>query len=100
MDEPTEMMIRLAEADGLPVESDAPEDVSTIPYDPGLQADLLEHGPQALKEYGMIVVRDVRRPERYNSAVWYALAQEPILHYELKDGCVIITDPTQEKGAA
>ena len=93
MDEPTEMMRRIAEADSHPVETDAPEHGGEIPYDPGLQAELLEHGPEALQEYGMIVVRDVRRTERYNAAVWFALAQEPPLHYELRDGCIVITDP-------
>jgi hypothetical protein len=98
MDEVTEMMRRLAAADSLPVETDAPpEDANPVPYDPGLQAELLEHGPEALQEYGMIVVRDVQRSERYNSAVWYALGHD--LAYELKDGCVIITDPTSLKGA-
>ena len=91
MDQPTEMMRRVAEAAGAPVESDAPEELSAIPYDPGLQADLLEHGPVALKEYGMIVVRQVAEPARYNSAVWYALGHD--LKYELRDGCVVITDP-------
>ncbi len=90
-----EMLRRLAEAEALPVESEAPEaQDSAVPYDPGLQAELTEHGPEALREFGMIVVRDVGREERYNSAVWYALAQDPPLRYELRDGCVIITDPT------
>ncbi len=93
MDEPTEMIRRLAAAEAIPVETDAPEQDSAVPYDPGLQADLLEHGPEALREYGMIVVRDVQRPERYNSAVWFALAQDPPLHYELKENVVVITDP-------
>jgi hypothetical protein len=93
------MMRRLALADNDPVETDAPEAAAAnpVPYDPGLQADLLEHGPAALKEFGMIVVRDVQRPERYNSAVWYALGLD--LAYELRDGCVVITDPVYEKGA-
>lgn len=92
------MLRRLAAADGLPTETDAPEadTANTVPYDPGLQQDLIDHGPEALREYGMIVVRDVQRPERYNAAVWYALSQEPILHYELRDNCVVITDPTNQ----
>ncbi len=93
IEEPTEMMRRLAAADTIPVETDAPEQDNAVPYDPGLQQELVEHGPEALREYGMIVVRDVGRPERYNSAVWFALAQEPPLHYELKDNVVVITDP-------
>lgn len=97
MPEVPEMLRRLA-AEESPTESDAPEaDASSgVPYDPGLQQDLIDYGPDALKTYGQIIVRDVQRPERYNSAVWYALSQDPILHYELRDGCVIITDPTQQ----
>lgn len=85
------MQRRIAQADVLPVASDAPEDPDPVPYDPGLQAELLEHGPEALKEYGVIVVRDVAARERYNSAVWYALGHD--LVYELRDGCVLISDP-------
>jgi hypothetical protein len=90
--EPSEMERRLAAADTAPVTTDAPDDVDNpVPYDPGLQADLLEHGPAALAEFGMIVVRDVRPEARYNSAVWYALAHD--LEFELRDGVVVITDP-------
>ena len=92
MDEPTEMMRRLAAADGLPVETDAPLDEDPIPYDVGLQAELQEHGPAALREFGVICVRKVADRARYNTAVWYALAQEPPLAYELRDGCVWITE--------
>lgn len=93
------MMKRLAAADTLPVETDAPlsTEANPVPYDPGLQQDLLELGPEAMREYGMIVVRDVKEPARYNSAVWYALGHD--LAYELRDGCVIITDPAYMKGA-
>lgn len=100
MDQPTEMMRRVAEAAALPVASDEPETSSSgVPYDAGLQQDLLDHGPEALKEYGVIVVRDVADEARYNSAVWYALSQLRLdgsgcLHYELKNGCVFITDPS------
>lgn len=93
MDEPTEMMRRLAADADAPVESDAPEDADAIPYDPGLQQELIEYGGEALREYGVICVRKVADRARYNSAVWYALAQEPPLRYELRDGCVWITDP-------
>ena len=85
------MMLRLAAADGLPVETDAPEETAGVVYDVALQAQLLEHGPEALQEYGMIVVREVGEPARYNSAVWYALAHD--LAYELREGCVVIVDP-------
>lgn len=92
------MQKRLAAADALPVETDAPQasnGTNPVPYDPGLQQDLLDYGPDALKEFGVIVVRDVQRPERYNSALWYALGHD--LNYELREGCVYITNP---KGAA
>lgn len=88
------MVRRLAAADALPVVSDAPEDTDTVPYDPGLQQELLDLGPEAMREYGMIVVRNVAVAERYNTAVWYALGHD--LHYELRDGCVVITDPGKE----
>lgn len=86
----SDMLHRLAEAEALPVTSDAPpgEEATpnvvneAIPYDAGLQQDLIEHGPDALKEWGQIVVRGVRDPARYNSAVWFALAQDPPLQYE------------------
>lgn len=97
MDEPTEMMIRVAEAERLPVETDAPEEGGSVPYDAGLQADLLEYGPDALREYGMIVVRGVADPARYNSSIWYALGHD--LKYELKGDTVVITDPIYNEGA-
>jgi hypothetical protein len=86
----------LAAAEEMPVETDAPptDATSTVPYDPGLQQELLDLGPEALTEYGMIVVRDVQKQERYNSAVWYALGHG--LRYELKENCVIITDPASK----
>lgn len=94
MSEVPEMVRRLAAADSLPVESDAPEEATNpVPYDAGLQQELSVYGPEALKEHGQIVVRGVADPARYNAAVWYALAQEPPLLYELRDGCVIITVP-------
>ena len=90
----SEMERRLAAADD-PVASDEPEgDVNTVAYDRELQAQLLEHGPETLRQYGMIVVRGVSDPARYNAGVWLALAQQPEpLPYELKDGCLVITDP-------
>lgn len=93
------MLRRIAADSSLPVETDAPgaDTQSTVPYDAGLQAELLEYGPAALEEYGVIVVRDVSAPERYNSAVWYAIGHD--LAYQLKDGCVVITDtlPPEER---
>ena len=52
----------------------------------------MEWGPDTLKQYGRIVVRDVRTPARYNAAVWYALAQEPPLHYEYDGQTITITE--------
>lgn len=91
------MVVRLAR-EASPVASDAPAEEgyeNPVAYDPGLLAQLEEHGPAALEEFGMIVVRDVGDTARYNSAVWYALAHD--LVYEQRDGCVVVTDP---KGAA
>jgi len=86
----------LAQAETQPVETDA--SVADGPaYDAGLLADLDEHGPDALQEWGMIVVRDIAREDRYNAAVWWALAHD--LAYENKGDSVVITDPTM-KGAA
>ena len=86
------MMMRLAAAETLPVETDAPDEGSAgIPYDAGLQQQLEEHGPEALRDYGVIVVRDVAAEARYNSAVWYALGHD--LRYELRAGAVYIWDP-------
>ena len=79
----------LAEADTQPVETDAPPDNGLPPYDTALQADLLEFGPEALIEYGMIVIRNVDDEARWNSGVWYALGHE--LMYEYKNGCLILT---------
>lgn len=91
MYEPTEMMLRLAASDGQPVATDAPEQGDNpVPYDAGLQQQLLELGPETIKEYGQLVVRGCGDPARYNAAVWYALAQEPILNYELRGDCVVI----------
>ena len=89
----SEMMRRLAEADALPTETDAPElsGEGAIPYDTALQADLMEYGPDALKQYGRIVVRDVANAARYNSAIWYALGND--LVYEYDGETVTITDP-------
>ena len=86
------MLHRLADAEALPVESDAPDSAGEIPYDAALQADLMEYGPEALTLYGKIVVRDVGNPARYNAAVWYALAQEPPLHYEYDGQTITITE--------
>ena len=80
----------LALADTMPVETDAPEDVA-IAYDVGLQADLEEHGPAALKEYGRITVRDVLPEERWNSALWYAM-KWGLTHDRAGDD-MILTDP-------
>ena len=95
MSEGSDYVLRLvANEEAMPVETDAPEQGSEIAYDAGLQVELLEHGPDALQEFGMIVVRGCGDEARYNSAVWFALGQG--LVYELKDSCVVITDPKAE----
>lgn len=81
----------LVQAEDQPVESDAPDENSGAPYDAGLQVELLEHGPDALQEFGMICVRKCGDEARYNSAVWFALGNN--LEYELKGDVVVITDP-------
>ena len=92
-----EMLRRLADAELLPVETDAPPDgeleSSGVPYDVGLQQDLIEYGPDALQRYGMIIVRDCgKETARYNSALWYALGHDLVYTY---DGVTVtITDPT------
>lgn len=99
----SDMLQRLAEAERFAVETDAPEPTpgGEIPYDTNLQVELLEWGPETLKTYGAICVRGASDPKRYNTAVWYALGgyAQPgevvtrPLSYELKNGCVYITDP-------
>ena len=89
-DESEKVLQMLAQADEMPVESDAPLDGGPQ-YDAGLIIDLQEHGPDALKEYGQIVVRGTSLEAKYNSAVWYALSLD--LHFENKGDCVVITDP-------
>lgn len=84
----------LAQADELPVETDAPADGGPD-YDAALLAELEQHGPDALAEFGMITVRDVAAAPRYNAAVWYALAHD--LVYENRGDAVVITDPKGEK---
>ena len=108
MSEPSEMMLRIArEQEGVtlaPVESggelprlsgveiaQSEHPISGVPYDPGLQVDLEEFGPDAMQEYGQIVVRDTQREERFNSAVWYAHAHDLAWTNRPDLGCVIIT---------
>jgi len=61
----------LADADAQPVETDAPDPGAEISYDVALQADLEEHGPDALRQFGLITVRDATDPARWNSILWY-----------------------------
>ena len=82
----------LAQADELPVETDAPEQTPVV-YDVGLQADLEEHGPDALKEFGRITVRNILPQERWNSALWYAM-KWGLTHDRVGDD-VILTDPQE-----
>ena len=79
----------LAAAEEQPVETDAPE--HTTPYDAGLQADLEEHGPEALKEWGKIVVRNILPEPRWNSALWYAM-KYGLVHDRVGDD-LVLTDP-------
>ena len=72
------MLRRLADADEIPVASDAPETsgAAGVPYDAALQVELEEYGPEALEEYGKIVVRGVSDPARYNAGLHYALSYD------------------------
>ena len=96
MTEASDSVLRLlAQADGQPVETDAPtENTGLPPYDAGLQVELEDFGPEALREWGQIVVRDVDNEARFNSGVWYALKMG--LNFEQKNGCLILTDPSAE----
>ena len=86
----------LAEAESLPQDELSGEAPPAVAYDAGLIAELEEHGPAALKEYGKITVRNTSQPERYAAALWYALKHG--LHYEQVAGAVLITDPEAEAG--
>lgn len=91
------MVLRLA-AEQSPTETDAPAEeasVNPVPYDAGLLSELETHGPDALKEYGMIVVRGTGDTARFNSALWYALAHDLVYEHRADADCVIITDPKE-----
>lgn len=79
----------LAAAEDLPVETDAPE--NPTPYDIGLQADLEEWGPDTLKEYGKMVVRNILPEPRWNSALWFAM-KYGLSHDRVGDD-LVLTDP-------
>lgn len=85
----------LAQADEIAVETDAPEQLTAIPYDVGLQADLEEFGPDALKQWGKIVVRNILPEERWNSALWYVAKWG--LHHDRVGDDLILTDPQADK---
>ncbi len=85
----------LAQADELAVETDAPEQAAGVPYDVGLQADLEEHGPAALKEWGRIVVRDCAGEERTNSVLWYAAKWG--LNHDRNGDVLVLTDPMRDE---
>ena len=93
-DHGTEDVLRLlAQAEDLPADElgDPSATPSTVVYDPGLQAELEEHGPAALQEYGKITVRGAEDATRHSTAVWYALKWG--LEYQtLPGGVVILTD--------
>lgn len=80
-------MLRLAE--DIPVETDAPE--NPTPYDTGLQADLEEFGPEALQEYGKLVVRNILPEPRWNAALWYCMKWG--LNHDRVGDDLVITDP-------
>ena len=87
----SETLLRMvANSESEPTETDAPEDAFP-PYDAGLQVELLEYGPEALREFGMIVVRNVGNEARYKASIWEALAHD--LVYENRGDVMIITDP-------
>ena len=91
MSEDSEKVLQMiAQADEMPVESDASLDGGPQ-YDAGLIIELQEHGPDALKEFGQIVVRDTGNEARYNSSVWFALSLD--LEWENKGDCVVIHAP-------
>lgn len=99
---PSEMMQRLAAE--FANSADAPSEAeallpnatsqSEVAYDVGLQEQLIELGPETLAEYGRIEVREMGDPARYNSAIWYALAQG--LRYDLRDDVLVIYAPEEE----
>ncbi len=83
------MLKRIAAEDALhDALDDDPEDV---PYEPGLQAELAEHGPAALKEFNQIVVRGTSERKRYNSALWFAYANDLKWINRPDLDCVILT---------
>ena len=92
-DRGTEDVLRLlAQAEDLPADELGDGPPSTVAYDPGLQAELEEHGPAALKEYGRITVRGCEPAERHAAAVWYAL-KYGLAWEAAPDGVIVITDP-------
>ncbi len=67
------------------------EPADDVPYEPGLQAELAEHGPQAMRDFNQIVVRGTTDPKRYNSALWYAYAHDLAWENRPDLDCVILT---------
>lgn len=90
-----DMLRLLAQADDLPEATDAPaEDAAGGPeYDAGLIVQLEEWGPDALKRWGMIVVRTDGSVAKHNSAMWYAMAHELRPEHRPDIQSVVITDP-------
>lgn len=83
-------MQRLAREE-LVSETSDDESGEPVPYEPGLQVELAEHGPAAMREYGQIVVRGTSEPRRYNSALWYAYAHDLAWENRPDLDCVILT---------
>lgn len=65
--------------------------MSTIAYDEQLQADLIEHGLEALREHGRMEVKGMDDPARYNSAIWFVMAHG--LEYVRAGDLMILTRP-------
>ncbi len=83
------MLKRLADQDALAdAIDDDPEDV---PYEPGLQQELAEHGPVALREHGSITVKGTTERKRYNTALWFAYAHDLKWINRPDLDCVILT---------
>ncbi len=81
----------LQQAEVLPQDELGEQD-STVAYDPGLIAELEQHGAAALAEFGKITVRDTGEPSRYAAAVWYALKHD-LQAENVGNGVVLISDP-------
>ncbi len=85
-----EMLRRLADQAALEEALDMGEP-DDVPYEPGLQAELAEHGPDALRDYNQIVVRGTSERKRFNTALWFAHAHDLKWVNRPDLDCVILT---------